>query len=585
MQRALLVLAMAAVSYAPWTAAQPATCPTLVSEALIAVGDACGGLGRNQVCYGNLSMLVTPRDPDAELDFDTPGERIGVPDVRAMQLSSLSQDPAQWGVAIMALQANLPENLPGQNATIVLFGEVELEDRGGETAPLPEVFVTGGGVNVRQGPTTSSAVVGRVGSTPQRVVGRLADGSWLRVVLEDGTDGWVSASVVTVDGDAGLLGELTADDPAPETSGNYGPMQAFRLRTGIGAPACSEAPADGILIQTPEGTAEIKLEINKVTVYLASTAVVRAVPGGDMRLTLLEGSSSVGSTQTNFVHLDPFQTAVIALDDNGEATEAIRVEEAQAEDYSAVPVGLLPRLVEVPQITAERPVAGGVWYVRNDIEPDGVSCTAADGSGTPLGFADGEGEDVITVLSADEVVVAGSTLQRSGDMTYSGADTQPLDYFGYTSFDTIASATFASPTRGSIERTVTYNAPNGQSCSWQIRTEARYVRRSPESTNAVPAGRWNVVSVDDVSNCPGSTPIPQPDRVIILTEDEQIEWTGTTTLERDSDGVWRIDSQGWSVEIALEIGSGTGLVLGPPAPNVGPLCRPTFHLTLTYLGE
>ena len=46
--------------------AQPATCPTLVSEALIAVGDACGGLGRNQVCYGNLSMLVTPRDPDAE---------------------------------------------------------------------------------------------------------------------------------------------------------------------------------------------------------------------------------------------------------------------------------------------------------------------------------------------------------------------------------------------------------------------------------------------------------------------------------------------------------------------------------------
>ncbi len=337
-------------------ASQPATCPTLVSEALIAVGDACGGLGRNQVCYGNLSMLVTPRDPDAELDFDAPGERIDVPAVQAMQLSSLSEDPAQWGVAIMALQANLPDTLPGQNATIVLFGEVELEDRGGETAPMPEVFVTGGGVNVRQTPSTSGAVVGRVGSTPLRAVGRLADGSWLRVVLEDGTDGWVSSAVVTVDGDAGLLGELTADDPAPVAGGSYGPMQAFRLRTGIGAPACSEAPADGILIQTPEGAGEVTFEINKVTMTLGSTAVARTSEGA-MRVALLDGQAGISVAGKSGV-IRAGRVGIFELDADGDATGEYTIEDYTEADVASLPLVLLPEPVALGTGEAALPREG-----------------------------------------------------------------------------------------------------------------------------------------------------------------------------------------------------------------------------------
>ena len=64
----------------------------------------------------------------------------------------------EWGIAIMGLQANLPDNLPGQNATIVLFGDVEIANRGEDTPPLPDVFVTGGGVNVRQTPGQSYPV-------------------------------------------------------------------------------------------------------------------------------------------------------------------------------------------------------------------------------------------------------------------------------------------------------------------------------------------------------------------------------------------------------------------------------------------
>ena len=63
----------------------------------------------------------------------------------------------------MALQANLPDDMPGQNATIILFGDVTIENRGDVVRPLPDVFVHMEGAdhqvaNVRQAPDRESAI-------------------------------------------------------------------------------------------------------------------------------------------------------------------------------------------------------------------------------------------------------------------------------------------------------------------------------------------------------------------------------------------------------------------------------------------
>lgn len=67
---------------------------------------------------------------------------------------------------------------------------------------LPNVFgeiASNQTVNIRSGPGTDFGVLGTVPSRGRvRVVGRNSDGSWLRVVLEDDTEGWISANLVRI---------------------------------------------------------------------------------------------------------------------------------------------------------------------------------------------------------------------------------------------------------------------------------------------------------------------------------------------------------------------------------------------------
>ena len=42
-----------------------------------------------------------------------------------------------WGVALMRIQANLPDTLPGQNVTMLIFGDVQIQNAGGESSGGP----------------------------------------------------------------------------------------------------------------------------------------------------------------------------------------------------------------------------------------------------------------------------------------------------------------------------------------------------------------------------------------------------------------------------------------------------------------
>lgn len=107
--------------------AQDAVCPAIVEQALASVGDACQALGRNQVCYGYNQVAAYDADAQPVPDFEAVGDIVGLERLSRLVTFALDTATSDWGVALLALQANLPDTLPGQNVTIVAFGLIELE--------------------------------------------------------------------------------------------------------------------------------------------------------------------------------------------------------------------------------------------------------------------------------------------------------------------------------------------------------------------------------------------------------------------------------------------------------------------------
>lgn len=283
-------------------------CFALVQTALQAADAACEATGRNEVCYGNVSGVVTPAPGVSDVVFDQVGDIAPVDSIRALQLSPLDEVKQEWGVAIMRLQANLPDTLPGQNVTFVLFGDVTIED-----ATEDQVRVEGQvreASNVRHLPSIDAEVIGslRRGQTAI-VTGKAASaegGLWYRVKYDNyhTRTGWVLSELIDVDPD--LLPEVE------RTSLVANPMQAFYFRTGIGRQTCYEAPADGVVVQTPEGVGMVSFNVNGVDVSLGSTAVITDT-GGGLSFALMEGRGMVRAQSVTRV-LVPGSETVVPMD-------------------------------------------------------------------------------------------------------------------------------------------------------------------------------------------------------------------------------------------------------------------------------
>ncbi len=106
--------------------AQQVTCPDLVAQAIAAADVACQSTGRNQTCYGNVNMTAEPQEGAGTVNFSKVGDIIDVALLQSLKLSPMNVTTGEWGVALMRLQANLPDALPGQNVTFLLFGDVEV---------------------------------------------------------------------------------------------------------------------------------------------------------------------------------------------------------------------------------------------------------------------------------------------------------------------------------------------------------------------------------------------------------------------------------------------------------------------------
>lgn len=400
-------------------------CPAIIATALEAVNSACNQTARNQLCYGHITAHITPREGISDLQFEQSGDVAGIADIESLQLSSFSGTDGEWGVVLAKVQANLPDTLPGQNVTFLLFGDVSITDVSNQKVELPVTATSG--VNVRQLPTTNASVMASLQNGQEVIAtGRLPDNSWIRVRVDDTSAGWVSAHFL--EGDLYRLPPSTPGGPA------FGPMQAFYFTTGFGDASCEEAPESGILVQTPEGAGLIELRANNVDIQLGSTVYLQAVPGDAMYVNVIEGHATLtayGETQV----VPAGTIGTVPLDSNGLASgppeypetynhtalqtlpvdttlpEAVTVEEGIAEDD-------IPAAIDIAN---GLPPNGGRWIHTETITHPGCP---PPGQPAPAVGSVGRNYPVITFnedRSIMELPVPNTvTMSRTGEFSYAG---------------------------------------------------------------------------------------------------------------------------------------------------------------------
>jgi hypothetical protein len=358
------------------SAAQDPSCPELVHEALSITDSLCQQTGRNQICYGHSALQAQPQPDVAQWKFDQEGDIEEVTRFQSLRLSVMDVDAGAWGVTLMRLQASLPDSQPDKNVTVVLFGDVEIMPQENTAAYVEATVNAASSINVRQSPALDASVVARLDpGQPVTVTGRLDDTSWVRIDLPDeGGTGWVAAYLLTSSGD---LGSLAVVEPAEPS---YGPMQAFYFSSGQDDAACDEAPDSGLLVQTPEGVAEVTLLINEVNIQLGSTVYLQAQPDGDMTIRVIEGAVKVSAEDTTVEVATGMQTTIPLTKDLKPAGAPTTVVPFDPESVRSLPLSLLDEPVELPAS-----VEGEETLVPTTENPADVQTTSEDASegGTP----------------------------------------------------------------------------------------------------------------------------------------------------------------------------------------------------------
>lgn len=113
-------------------ALQAQTCPPSVADAIASIGAACANQDGNSACYGNYNVQATfAQGTDASI-FDQPSERAPLDVFQSIRTAPYSGD--EWGVAVLKMQANIPNALPGQMVTVLLLGDAQLQSMAGSNA-------------------------------------------------------------------------------------------------------------------------------------------------------------------------------------------------------------------------------------------------------------------------------------------------------------------------------------------------------------------------------------------------------------------------------------------------------------------
>ncbi len=305
-------------------------CPALVEQALASLDDLCLGLDRNTACYGHNRVDALFWTPQPDTVFSRPADRVALIDLQRVATTPLDLDASEWGLALLHVQASLPETLPGQAVTMLLMGDASLENavtpEDVAAAVTPVEGHTTTAANVRSQPTTSANIVFSLpADSPLSLIGLNPARDWYQIALEGSGSAWIYADLVRVDN----LMQLMA---LPVTYGvnrtpQYGPMQALYFTASLSAPDCRQAP-NALVVQSPEQV-EVTLNINALEIQLGSTAVFSLAQTSSgqpvMVATLLEGrlQTLVGGYPVSLV--TPGRALALTLNDDGQVDNRSRL--------------------------------------------------------------------------------------------------------------------------------------------------------------------------------------------------------------------------------------------------------------------
>ncbi len=90
--------------------------------------DACEGIGRNKACYGHTLINAQAQPGVTNFAFASQGAVADVLAIRSLALNPYDAQSNVWGISFLRVQANLPDTATGENVTVLLFGQTQIDD-------------------------------------------------------------------------------------------------------------------------------------------------------------------------------------------------------------------------------------------------------------------------------------------------------------------------------------------------------------------------------------------------------------------------------------------------------------------------
>lgn len=293
-----------------------ALCRAFINRAFSDMGNNCANLASDEACYayGNFGEVTSTFYVDGTTQivqedvFVEPSERVSLLDMEELTaLESLStgefvldrdndsEDESQWGLAMLEVPANLPQQLEQNTAVYIVFGGARIEN-----AVYPEASVKLSEAPVAITVNANTSVFGSPEGLgypiPDDIVGTASgeleadgispDGNWLRVFFSyerqfgERSTAWVRVEDLAETGDFESLAVM-----GPES---YTAMQSFYLSNVFNRPECEQVPAAGVMVQGPSEI-ETDFTIDNMPVRLTSTAYFRQISALRLQVFALTG--------------------------------------------------------------------------------------------------------------------------------------------------------------------------------------------------------------------------------------------------------------------------------------------------------
>ena len=264
--------------------AQELACAEVVDRALLEISENCQNLERDSLCYGYGNVAARFTSGFDAASFSEPGARAPLAALERLQTSGLELEAQTLGVAVMNLQAHLPNTRPGSGVIAMLVGEAALTNEVDPTLiqKIRDPISTA---------TTKSATLFAQPNTIAEESERLPAGSivlvdavtsereWMRVVKDDRVT-WAQSDD---------LERLRAMDSLPVIDvGDPFALQSFTFTSATELPECAEAEPM-LVLQTPAET-DANLTINGVDIHIGSLVSLQQVHSNAVGMTVHRGS-------------------------------------------------------------------------------------------------------------------------------------------------------------------------------------------------------------------------------------------------------------------------------------------------------